>query len=126
MAPAEETEEAETTPTPKKKDVAEEELATPEKVAKPKLSTSPKTPRPKAKSKAKAKKKPSPPKKKSPKAKAKNAKRVRHSDEDKSFARRARPKTQAAADQWQAIRDIYNAQLFCHYKAGKQDSRANA
>ncbi|CAE7246994.1 unnamed protein product [Symbiodinium microadriaticum] len=83
---------------------------------------------------------PSKPDKKSPKAKtspseksqskhkpdqgaeeAPRAKRTRLSDEDKSFARRAKPQTEDAVNQWTAIRDAYNAVLSLRFGAGHQD-----
>ena len=48
-------------------------------------------------------------------------KRQRHSDEDKSFARRARPKREEALNQWLAIRDAYNKDIHKNFGASKQD-----
>ena len=39
-------------------------------------------------------------------------KRIRLSDEDKSFAKRPKPKTPDALDQWQAIRDTFNSKIY--------------
>ena len=50
-------------------------------------------------------------------------KRVRHSDEEKSFARRARPKWEKACNQWLAIRDAYNEDLFDTFGASRQDKQ---
>ena len=90
-----------------------------------------KKPKAKGKAKAKAAKAKTSPKKtpkKGPNNK-KNAskkqeperKRQRHSDEDKSFARRARPKGETACNQWLAIRDAYNKDLFATFGASHQD-----
>ena len=63
----------------------------------------------------KSKKSPQDPKKISPNAKKARAepkgKRTRHGDEDKSFARRAKPTTDKAQDQWRAIRDVFNEKI---------------
>ena len=52
---------------------------------------------------------------------AQKRKRTRHSDEDKSFARRAPPKTEDAKNQWLAIRDAYNAALSKSFGAAQQE-----
>ena len=121
------------TPSPSKKakmDVDGHDAETPEKTS-PAKATSKKKPSPKAspatKSKARYVKtastkspKQKPGTKKKPEA---SGKRNRHSDEDKSFARRAKPKTEDACNQWTALRDCYNKKLFQHFGASAQDKK---
>ena len=51
------------------------------------------------------------PEKKAKPAKKEKAKRTRHSEEDKSFARRAKPSKEDSLHQWQAIRDAFNSEI---------------
>ena len=117
-------------PKPKQEPAVAVDLETPPK----------KTPKAKAKAKAKgkcSKGKPSPktsPAKSSPSSAKKTKqsptpkkgskgpkKRQRHSDEDKSFARRAKPSSEEGCIRWTAIRDAYNEFLHSHFGASRQD-----
>ncbi|CAE7295378.1 unnamed protein product [Symbiodinium sp. KB8] len=95
--------------------------------SKPKAKASPKakvkasSPKPKSSAKAKASK-PETPSKAAPAGEGSEVrKRKRHSDDEKSFARRAKPKSEKSLNHWTAIRDVYNAQLFAKYAASHQD-----
>ena len=49
-------------------------------------------------------------------------KRKWYSEEDRSFARRAKPTTDHALNQWTAIRDIFKSDLSLKYNSAHQDS----
>ena len=92
------------------------------------LETPTKTKAPTSKRKADNSEKKAPKSKTPKKAKAKDEakKRKRHSEDQKSFARRARPKTETALGHWLAIRDAYNAMLSARFNASHQDSQLTA
>ena len=70
------------------------------------------------KKKASPKKKGSPTKKPQPTStQGKCKKRVRHGDDDKSFARRAKPQQPSALAHWTVIRDVFNDKLASHFGA---------
>ena len=48
-------------------------------------------------------------------------KRKRHSEDEKSFARRARPTSEDSLNQWLAIRDAYRAHLEVRFGASHQE-----
>ena len=81
---------------------------------------SPSKPKPKGKAKAKctpkAKASPKmPPPSKATSDEGATKKRKRHSEDDKSFARRAKPKRTVPLNHWTAIRDVFRGELadFC-------------
>ena len=100
---------------------------------------SPSKPKPKASPKATAKasnrkpkssakaSKPEKPRKDAPAGEvAEVKKREWLSDEDKSFARRAKPKSMSSLNHWTAIRDVFNSELASKYNAcSHQDSQAH-
>ena len=111
------------TPNGKSKNVeqqqdGQEELETPPKTSPPKKGPAKKSPAKKSPKAGEGK----PPKQSKPSSKDEPAKkRVRYDDENKSFAKRARPPPGDGCNQWLAIRDAYNAHLLSDFGASQQD-----